>query len=406
MAREGLQMELRTAIHNAVMKKMPVVCKDLLVKTDGGKQGITLTVRPLTSPETTQGLLMICFQEIGPQVQGKPARAGRSAGKEESRRIEELKQELLYTKENLEATIEELQAANEELKSTNEELQSTNEELQSTNEELETSKEELQSVNEEILTVNAELQAKIEQLAWMQNDMKNLLDNTHIGTIFLDDNLAIKRFTREAAKVFRLVASDIGRPLNDIKSSLEREDLVEEARAVLDSLVPRELEVKTIGNEWLLVRIMPYRTLENVIQGVVLTFNDITGLKTIEEKIREARDNAQRIVDTVREPLIILDGDLKVISAGRSFYQTFQVKPEETVGRYFFDLDDRQWNIPRLRELIETVLPKDTSFEDIEVEHDFPVIGHRRMLLNARRIPGETGRAQLILLAMEDVTGK
>ena len=406
MAREGLQMELRTAIHQAVKQKMPVVCKELLVKTNGGKQGITLTVRPLTSPETTQGLLMICFQEAGPQVQGKPARAGRSARKEGSRRIEELKQELLYTKENLEATIEELQAANEELKSTNEELQSTNEELQSTNEELETSKEELQSVNEEILTVNAELQAKIEQLAWMQNDMKNLLDNTHIGTIFLDDNLAIKRFTREAAKVFRLVASDIGRPLNDIKSSLEREDLVEGARAVLDSLVPRELEVKTIGDEWLLVRIMPYRTLENVIQGVVLTFNDITGLKTIEEKIREARYNAQSIVDTVREPLIILDGDLKVISAGRSFYQTFQVKPEETVGRNLFDLGGRQWDIPRLRELLETVLPKDASFEDMEVEHDFPVIGHRRMLLNARQIVGETGQAQLILLAMEDVTGK
>jgi len=406
MAREGLQMELRTAIHQAVKQKMPVVCKELSGKTNGGKQGITLTVRPLTGPETTQGLLVVCFQETGTQVQGKPARAGRPVKKGESKRIEELEQELLYTKENLQATIEELQAVNEELKSANEELQSTNEELQSTNEELETSKEELQSVNEEILTVNAELQAKIEQLAGMQNDMKNLLDNTHIGTIFLDEYLAIKRFTREAAKVFRLVGSDVGRPLNDIKSNLEKEDLIEEAQAVLDTLVPRELEIKTTSDEWFLIRIMPYRTLENVIQGVVLTFNDITGLKRIEEEVREARDNAQSIVDTVREPLIILDGDLKVISAGRSFYQTFQVKPEETMGRNFFDLGGRQWDIPRLRELFETVLPKDTSFENMEVEHEFRIIGHRRMLLNARRITGKTGRAQLILLAMEDVTGK
>ena len=406
MAREGLQMELRTAIHQAVNQKTPVVCKDLLVKTNGDNQGVNLTVKPFTGLETPQGLLLICFQEAVPQVQAKPARVGRPDRKGESRRVADLEQELLYSKENLQATIEELQAANEELKSTNEEMQSTNEELQSTNEELETSKEELQSVNEEILTVNAELQAKIEQMAGMQNDMKNLLDNTHIGTIFLDENLAIRRFTREAVKMFRLVASDVGRPLNDIKSNLDQEDLIGEVQAVLDSWVPRELEVKTIGDEWFLVRIMPYRTLENVIQGVVLTFNDISGLKKFEAEIREARQYAESIVDTVREPLIILDGDFKVISAGRSFYQNFQVKPEETVGRSLFDLGGHQWDIPRLRELLETVLPKDTNFEGIEVEHDFPIIGHRRMLLNARQITGETGRTEMILLAMENITGK
>ncbi|MGC1401592.1 MAG: PAS domain-containing protein, partial [Thermodesulfobacteriota bacterium] len=397
MAREGLQMELRTAINRADNLKTPVVCNDLLVKTNGGKQGITLTVSPLTSPETSQGLLLVSFQETGTQVQDKTARTGRLVKKENSSRIEVLEKELLYTKENLQAIIEELQAANEELKSSNEEMQSTNEEL-------ETSREELQSVNEEILTVNAELQAKIEQLAGMQNDMKNLIDNTHIGIIFLDENLAIKRFTHEAAKAFRLVTSDVGRPLNDIKSNLERADLIREAQAVLDSLVPREFEVKTIGDEWFLIRIMPYRTLENVVQGVVLTFNDISGLKKIEKEIREARQYAESIVDTVREPLIILDGDFKVISAGRSFYQNFQVKPEETVGRSLFDLGGRQWDIPRLRELLETVLPKDTSFEGMEVEHDFPIIGHRKILLNARQITWETGRTQSILLAMEDIT--
>ncbi len=403
MAREGLQLELRTAIHQAIKQGTSVVGKDLLIKTDGGKQGITLSVKPLTIPEIDQGILLVSFQEAGSQVKEKPARAGLMVRKGGSSRVLELEQELSYTKENLQATIEELQAANEELTSTNEELQSTNEELQSTNEELETSKEEIQSVNEEILTVNAEFQAKIEQLAGMQNDMKNLIDNIHIGTIFLDENLVIKRFTREAAKVFRLVGTDVGRPLRDIKSNLEKEELEEEARAVLQSLVPRELKIKTTGQEWFLVRIMPYRTLENVIQGVVLTFNDITAIKIIEEKVRQARDYAQSIVDTVREPLIILDGDFKVISAGRSFYQAFQVKPEETVGRSFFDLGARQWDIPRLRELLETVLPKDTSFENMEVEHDFPIIGHRRMLLNARQIPAEGGRVQLILLAMENI---
>ena len=159
------------------------------------------------------GYLIVSFEDVAPPAKGKRSRTRPSTKSGESERAEELERELLYTKENLQASIEELQAANEELKSTNEELQSTNEELQSTNEELETSKEELQSVNEELVTVNSELQAKIEQLAGMQNDMKNLLDNTNIGTIFLDENLAIKRFTREATALFRLVPTDVPSPV-------------------------------------------------------------------------------------------------------------------------------------------------------------------------------------------------
>jgi two-component system CheB/CheR fusion protein len=240
----------------------------------------------------------------------------------------------------------------------------------------------------------------------MQNDMKNLLDNTNIGTIFLDENLAIKWFSREAAMVFRLIATDTGRPLNDIKSSIEGEDLIPEARAVLDSLVPREKQVQMTGNEWYLVRIAPYRTLDNVIEGVVLTFTDITGLKKIEEVGQEAREYAESIVDTIREPLVVLDADLNVLSASRSFYQTFRVTPEETVGCYLYNLGDRQWDIPRLRELLETILPQNTSFENFEMEHNFRVIGCRKILLNARRIAGKTGETQLILLAMEDVTDR
>ena len=214
-------------------------------------------------------------------------------------------------REHLQSAVEELQASNEELmslneehQSANEEFQSANEELQSTNEELETSREELQSVNEELVTVNAELQAKIEQLVVMQNDLKNLMENTKIGMIFLDDRLAIKRFTAQATRVFRLVESDVGRPLADIKSnSIGGEDLVDGARAVLDSLVPREIEMMTTDGDWLLARTMPYRTVDNVIEGVVLTFTDITKLKMIEESLTAAREYAESIVDTVRSPL-------------------------------------------------------------------------------------------------------
>jgi two-component system CheB/CheR fusion protein len=273
-------------------------------------------------------------------------------------------------------------------------MQSTNEELQSTN-------EELQSVNEELITVNAELQSKIEQLAGMQNDMKNLLDNINVGTIFLDQSLTIRRFTREATRVYRLVASDIGRPLSDIKSDLEGEHLLAAAQTVLDTLVPYEHELRTVGGVWFLAHIQPYRTLENMIDGVVLTFTDIT------ERIQaiaaqEARELAESIVDTVHEPLMVLDASLKVVSASRSFYRDFQVTPETTLGRSIYELGDRQWDIPALRKLLENILPQNQSFESYAVEQDFPVIGHRKLRLNASRIVSKTGESQLILLTMED----
>lgn len=406
MAREGLQLKLRTAIYSAVTQKKAVVLKDLQVRTNGGFSGVNLTIRPFTEPEAAQASLIICFQETEVKAKGKTTRAKQAVKPRRSLRVEELEQELMYTKENLRATIEEMQATSEELKSSNEELQSTNEELQSTNEEIETSKEELQSVNEELMTVNAELQSKIEQLIMVQNDMKNLLDNTNIGTIFLDANLAIKRFTREAAAVFRLVFSDTGRPLSDIKSNIVEEDLIADAQAVLDSLIPREKQVQTTDRAWYLVRIMPYRTLENVIDGVVLTFADITELKKAEEEIQKTREYAENIVDTVREPLLILNADLKVLSANRSFYKTFHVSPNETKDHTIYNLGNRQWDIPRLRELLETILPQNTSFDNYEVEHEFPSIGRRKMLLNARRIFGREGETQLILIAMEDVTDR
>jgi len=404
MAREGLQLDLRSAIMAATMQKKPVAIKDLPVRTNGGIHGVDLTVRPLADPEATRELLLVSFQdtEVHPPEKRPPRK--RITAKGVSKRIEELEQDLAYTKENLQATIEEMQAANEELKSTNEELQSTNEELQSTNEELETSKEELQSVNEEIVTVNSELQAKIEQLTGIQNDMKNLLENVNVGTIFLDDKLAIKRFTRDAVKVYRLAASDKGRCLADIRSNIPDDDLITAAQEVLDTLVPQEKQVRTSGNEWYQVRIIPYRTYENVIDGVVMTFSDITALKAVEAEAGAARDYAQSIVDTVREPLVVLNGTFEVVSASRAFYETFGVTKEETQGQVLYELGNNQWDIPRLHELLETVLPKDKSFENFEVGHDFPGIGQRKMLLNARQIPGEAGTTQLILLAIEDVT--
>lgn len=409
MSREGLQLELRAAIHLAASQGKPTLCREMPVKTNGDFQKVSFSLRPLSGQGTDEGLLLVSFQEAAHPLPApaRPRHGKRKSGpaKESARlqRIEELERDLAYTKESLQATIEEEQASNEELKSTNEELQSTNEELQSTNEELETSKEELQSVNEELVTVNAELQAKIEQLADMQNDMKNLLDNINVGTIFLDGRLLIRRFTREAERVYRLVASDVGRPLADIKSDLLGEDLLTEAQAVLDRLVPCEREVRTADGTYFQVRIQPYRTLDNVIDGIVLTFADISPRVAAEAATREALVMAESIVDTLREPFIILNGDLQVVSASRSYYRIFRATPETTVGCSIYDLGNRQWDIPSLRELLESVLPQNLDFEDYVVEHDIPALGQRKLLLNARRVAVVAGGAPRILLAMEIV---
>lgn len=400
MAREGLELELRNAVRLAAADGTPTLNHQISVKTNGDFTLVNLSVRPL--PDTIGGqnsLLLVSFQDVISTV-GKPGRK-RAPKPAEVGRIEGLERDLAYLKENYQASIEEQQASNEELKSTNEEMQSTNEELQSTNEELETSKEELQSVNEELITVNAELQAKIEQLAGMQNDMKNLLDNTMIGTLFLDDHMIIRRFTREATAIYRLVSADVGRPLSDINSNLENVEILADAQTVLESLVPIEHEVRTTNGAWYLVRIQPYRTLENVIEGVVLTFTDISKRVQAEMAVQLARDLAENVVDTIRDPLLVLDGDLQVVSANRAFYQYFQVLVADTVGRKVFDLGNSQWNIPALRQLLEVLLPRDQTIEGYVVEHDFPIIGHHKILVNARRILSKSNKPALILLSMQ-----
>jgi two-component system CheB/CheR fusion protein len=402
MAREGLELELHAAIRTAASEGMPTLNREIQVKTNGGFTTVSLSVRPLPGLDDSQNLLLVSFQDVASPAVAKSGRK-RSAKPAELARIEELERDLAYMKESHQATVEEQQASNEELKSTNEEMQSTNEELQSTNEELETSKEELQSVNEELITVNSELQAKIEQLAGMQNDMKNLLDNTNIGTIFLDEHMIIRRFTRDATHIYRLVASDVGRPLNDIKSNLEGEELLTKAQSVLETLVPIEQEVHTHNGAWYLLRIQPYRTLDNIIEGVVLTFTDISKRIEAETAVQLARELAERVVDTIDAPLLVLDGDLQVVSANRAFYQYFLVTVAETVGRKIYDLGNSQWNISALRELLEIILPRDQAVEGYVVEHDFPVIGHHKIKVNARRIVGKANEPSLILLTTEDI---
>jgi two-component system CheB/CheR fusion protein len=290
MAHDGLQLGLRAALLEAATNAAPTLNQEVSIRASDRCPTASFSVRLLPA-HAGETLLLVSFQDI--RAAGKStlaARRGkhRSATTAEAERLEQLTRELAYTKENLQATIEDQQATNEELKSTNEELQSTNEELQSANEELETSKEELQSLNEEIITVNTELNARCEQLNGIQNDMKNLFDNTNIGTLFLDHEQLIRRYTREVVKVYRLIASDVGRPLGDITSNIEGESLLAEIQSVLTTLIPCERELRTIDGAWYLARIQPYRTLDNVIEGVVLTFTEVTDFKLASEAVQRS----------------------------------------------------------------------------------------------------------------------
>ncbi len=271
MARPSLKTVLASAIRKSAGMKQEVVCKEVDIEDNGGTIKIDLTVKPVPAYGALRGMLMVVFND-----EKKTKTRPRPKAPRKNDTINRLEQELQYTKENLQTTIEELETANEELQSTNEELQSANEELQSTNEELETSKEELQSLNEESATVNAELQGRLDELSDANDDMKNLLNSTQIGTIFLDMDMNIRRFTDRIIDLIPLAASDIGRPVSHFATQLKQFHIVDHALQVLKDLIPREFEVESLDNKLFRTRIMPYRTMLNVIDGVVVTFEDIT----------------------------------------------------------------------------------------------------------------------------------
>jgi two-component system CheB/CheR fusion protein len=403
MAREGLKHDLAMALHQAAGREDEVVRRDVRVKAHRDVILVNLTVKRIAEPEALQGLFLVTFETVradkSAAQKGASARAAAPLKKGESG----LMRELEFTKQRLQRTIEELQTSNEELKSTNEELQSTNEELQSTNEELETAKEELQSLNEELVTVNSELQGKLDALSDANDDLQNLLNSTEVATIFLDNELRIKRFTSEAKRVSNLIAIDVGRPLSDIVSKLTHDRLLEDAQDVLRKLVPKEREVQAADGSWFAMRILPYRTSKTTIDGLVLTFQDITKMKEAEQVVRAARGFAASIVETVREPLLVLDDQLRVVSANQSFYRIFQVTPREVEQQLLYHLCDGAWNIPDLRRLLEEILPKTTSFQDFSVDKTFPLIGHKVLALNGRRLEQEAGQPGRILLAMEEL---
>lgn len=406
MAREGLQIELATALRECRKRNKEVVRTGVRVRTNGSKHSlVTVTVTPVREPEAIRGLLLVTFRPT-PPAPAKPAGkhpAPRKGGDVD--RMAQLERELRHIKESQQATLEALETSNEELKSTNEELQSTNEELQSSNEELETSKEELQSLNEELTTVNTELQSKVEDLSQASNDMQNLLNSTDIATVFLDGELNIKRFTEQAKDLITLRPSDVGRPICELASKLDNIDLVSDCREVLRTLASPEREVCTRDGIRYLMRIRPYRTTENVIDGLVITFVNIQQLREA-ELAGEKRAFFESIVEAVRHPLLVLDEKHQVVAANGCYYETFRLRPKQVVGLPLSKIGGGEWDIPELRELLDEVLPRKTTIENYKLDHEFAKIGRRVFLVNARQLIRERGAPNMILIALEDATGR
>jgi two-component system CheB/CheR fusion protein len=252
---------------------------------EGGTQKVNVTIQPVKGKLEAQGLVLIVFSELA--VPSRTRRTGKQLSGSIEQEVAELKQQLEYARQETQSVREQMQTSQEELKSTNEELQSTNEELQSTNEELTTSREEMQSMNEELQILNHELQTKVDELSHTNSDMKNLLDSTEIATLFLNNKLCVRRFTSATSKITRLIPADVGRPITDIASALLYPELADEARGVLRTLEKVERQISLPNGDWFAARILPYRTLENMIDGVVITFTDITASKKLEAAFRD-----------------------------------------------------------------------------------------------------------------------
>jgi two-component system CheB/CheR fusion protein len=411
MAREGLLVGLRAALSKARKEKVPVRQEGVRIQSNGGSREISLEVIPIRQHGTQERFYVVVFQD-GPvfeppkdaQKDRTATKKGRKAADAAARERTRLKDELAQVQEQFQALMEDHEAMTEEYRAGNEEILSANEELQSSNEELETAKEELQSSNEELITLNEELHNRNSELSTANSDLLNLFDNVSISVVMVGRDLQVRRFTPPAQKLLNLLPSDVGRRLSDLRPNLDVQDLGQLAQETIDNVSSVDLEVHSREGRRYQMHVRPYKTWDGRIDGAVISFQDIDTI-LMKHRLDLAHLFAQELIEHAREAILVLDGNLQVMSANLAFYRDFVVSSAETKSRAVYDLGNGQWNIPKLRELLENVLPNNVRVEDFEVRHNFPHLGERVMMLNARRIEPQAGE-QLILLYIEDVTRK
>jgi two-component system, chemotaxis family, CheB/CheR fusion protein len=408
MARESIRGELRKLLSKA-KSEASLVQSAVFQESDGGEtRRIRLEVRRIVG-SAGQGLrfLVLFFApangEKAPPAQSRST-GTRSESKADSAEAERLKQELLLTSERMQSLIDERDATNQDLTSANEEIQSSNEELQSINEELETSKEELQSSNEELNTLNDELQNRNRELNRLGNDLTNLLSSTTIPMLMLDCELHIRRVTAAAEQLFNIRSVDIGRPIGDIPMRLNIDDLKVLMRRVIETLNAEELELQDLEGRWYLLRVRPYRTADNRIEGAVLALIDIDQIRRAQIRADAARDFAESVIESVQTPLLVLRSDLRVRVVNRAFCESYGLQRAEIENHFFYEISGGRWNLPALQTVLERLQASRDPVADIEIEQEFPGLGKKNLRINARIIQPD-GETQM-LVAVADVTAE
>jgi two-component system CheB/CheR fusion protein len=344
MAREGLRNELPGALRKAMQNFDEVILRNIKIGTNGGTLFVDITLQRMEVQNPIKGMIMVLFTDVTAKAVNEVNL--KTSRRSSSGRMKEMEGVLQRSQEDLQGLREEMQTSQEELKSTNEELQSTNEELQSTNEELTTSKEEMQSLNEELQTVNVELQSKVSDFVQANDDMKNLLNSTEIATLFLDKELNIRRFTEQATKIFKLRKVDIGRPFTDQASDLQYPEIDTHARQVLDNLVSIETAITTADGRWFNVRIMPYRTLDDRIDGLVITFTDITLAKKAETAQFISESRYRNLFESAKDGILILDAETgKIVDVNPFLVELLGYSKEQFIEKSI-------WQIGFLKDIV------------------------------------------------------
>ncbi|MCC5931317.1 MAG: PAS domain-containing protein [Cyclobacteriaceae bacterium] len=376
MLREGLRHEFHIGFHQALSEKSNVILHNLKVGTNGNSQSLDISIQYIDKPGPLKTTLLVVFSDLPEAIELK-SKPESTATASKSSREAKLENELQYTREEMQTTLEEMQTSQEELKSTNEELQSANEELQSANEELTSSKEEMQSLNEELQTLNAELVAKVEDFARVNNDMKNLLNSTDIATLFLDKELNIRRYTNQATKIFKFIKSDIGRPFTDQVSDLIYPEMAEDAIEVLKTLVFIEKQIPGKDGRWFSIRIMPYRTFDDRIDGLVITFINITELKKMEEKWEEANQIINTLLNISSDVIIKLSNKWQILEFNPEAEKVFGVKSENVINDNYLQLFTAEPNMKQSEQQLNKML-KNLQNGKLNTE----VIGAHEKVLN------------------------
>ena len=398
MAREGLRTKLRSTIQRAIDEHQSVSTTGVQVKRDGRTVSVGITVRPIESDGET--LFLVSFSDDVTSI----SRAAKTPDQAiDISRTTQLEQELEMAREDLQSAIRDLDLSNQEQKAINEEAMSVNEEFQSTNEELETSKEELQSLNEELTALNSQLHETVEQQRGASNDLQNILNSTDVATLFLDAELNIRFFTPAAKSLFNVIPSDVGRPLADLTRRFDDENLLPDARSVLASTTPIRREVKASDGNWFIRSMLPYRSSDSSVEGVVITFGGISEIKAAEQEIQAARAYLDSIIATIRQPLVVLDEELRVVSASSSFHRVFSVKPDKLIGQRLFDAGNHL-NVPALQDFLNAIQVTGSTITDHNVELELPGLGRRAFSMSARVLREDPSARRKILVAAVDVT--